>query len=206
MIGPAARLTLVRHGQTDWNVERRIQGATDTDLNDRGRWQAQRLADRLADEPFTDVICSDARRTRQTLEPLARRRELAVVFEPRLRERRYGVFEGQVLSALSGLDAGQAARLRRRDPDFAPDGGETLHQVTARALAALAPVLRPGAHALIVTHGAVLDCLYRHFTGLSLHAPREVEMLNAAVNLVHWQGGSFSVARWADASHLDSPD
>ncbi|MEZ5653592.1 MAG: histidine phosphatase family protein [Burkholderiaceae bacterium] len=203
MTAPLARLVLVRHGQTDWNVARRIQGSTDTELNARGHWQAQRLAERLAAESFSHVICSDARRAQQTLAPLAARNELSVALEPRLRERRYGIFEGQVLEELTaGPNAGPVARLRRRDPDFAPDGGETLHQVTTRAVAALAPALVSGASVLVVTHGAVLDCLYRHFTGLSLRAPRPVEMLNAALNEVHWHGRAFSVARWADDGHL----
>lgn len=202
MSDATTRVVLVRHGQTDWNVERRIQGGTDTPLNATGRWQAQRLAERLRADTFSRVLCSDALRARETVAPLAQASGLEVRLEPMLRERRYGIFEGLRLDSLAERDAEQAARLHRRDPDFAPDGGESLREVSRRAVAALLAVLEPGASVLVVTHGGVLDCLYRYFTDLALQAPRPVQMRNAALNVVDHSLGRFSVERWGDEAHL----
>src|SRR5690349_22768651 len=91
----ATRIIAVRHGETAWNVDTRLQGHLDIELNDRGLWQAQRVADALADEPVAAVYSSDLARAWQTAQAIAQRHDLAVQPEPRLRERAFGHFEGR---------------------------------------------------------------------------------------------------------------
>jgi probable phosphoglycerate mutase len=201
------RLTLVRHGQTDWNLAGRIQGHTDIDLNDTGRWQAQRLAERLAGERFDRVLCSDARRARQTLAPYAQASGCAIEFLPQLRERHFGAFEGQTYESLARGQPQAFARLRSRDIAFDLDGGESLVQLRERIVTVLELALgrAQDSSVLIVTHGGVLDLMYRYFLAMPLETPRQAEQVNAALNRVSLDQGRFRIDAWADAAHLD-PD
>jgi len=94
------RIVLIRHGETDWNTETRIQGHTDIPLNRRGRWQAQRLGAALADEGLAAVYASDLQRAHATAQAVAQASGLEVVVHSGLRERAFGVFEGLTFSEI----------------------------------------------------------------------------------------------------------
>ncbi len=124
-----------------------------------------------------------------------------------MRERAFGVFEGQTFSQIEQRWPAHSQRWRRRDPVFAPEGGESLETFSARcveAAAALA-VAHPGQTVALVSHGGVLDCLYRAATRLSLEAPRSWLVTNASINRLLYTGEGFSLVGWADSSHLDNP-
>lgn len=200
-------LVLVRHGVTAWNRARRFQGHIDIPLDDEGHRQARLAAGRLASEPVAAVYASDLGRARQTAEPIARALGLPLGVEPGLRERHYGAFEGLDHDALERDHAEAYARWRAREPDFAlPGGGESLRSFHARVQAALQRLVlcHPGERVVAVTHGGVLDCVYRIATGLDLSAPRRHEILNASLNRVAWDGGRFRLVAWADVAHLES--
>ncbi len=202
----AATVFVLRHGQTAYNAEQRIQGHLDLPLNDTGRWQAERLADALQHETIDAVYSSDLQRALQTAEPLARRRGLAVQRDAGLRERAFGGFEGLSFDEIDARWPDDAARWRRRDADFGPAGGETLRDFAQRCVAtalALAARHRGGTIAL-VAHGGVLDCLYRAATGAPLHAPRAWQVANATVNRLLWTPQGFTLVGWNDAAHLEA--
>ena len=202
----ATRVVLIRHGETDWNVGTRIQGQLDVPLNGKGRWQAGRLAQALADEGLTRICSSDLQRARQTAEALAQVVGLPVHEERGLRERAFGSFEGQTWSEIEQRWPVESERWRRRDPDFGPPGGETLSSFYERCVAAATRVAQahPGEVIALVAHGGVLDCLYRAATRVDLRAPRSWQLGNASINRLLHTGAGFTLVGWADTTHLDN--
>jgi probable phosphoglycerate mutase len=200
----ATRLVLIRHGETAWNRATRIQGHTDIPLSALGRAQATRLAEALADEPFAAIYSSDLTRARQTAEALARTQGLEVQLDAGLRERAFGRFEGLSWGEIDQHYPEDAARWRRREPDFAVGGGESLTVFSARCLAAArrAAAAHPGQNVAIVAHGGVLDCLYRAATRVALDAPRSWQLGNATINRLLATQDGFSLVGWNDDRHL----
>ncbi len=198
-------LVLIRHGVTAWNRERRFQGQTDIELDEEGLAQAALTGRRLAAWQVDAVYTSDLSRARQTAEPIAAVRGLPVHIEPRLRERHYGSFEGRTHEELERHQAEAWRRWRQREPDFVlPGGGESLRAFHARVAAALSELARAhrGQTVVAVTHGGVLDIVYRIATGMPLEAPRGHDLLNASLNRIRWDGSAFSLVAWADVAHL----
>lgn len=201
------RLILIRHGETPWNAQGRLQGAIDIELSAHGHWQAQRVAAQLCDEPLAAVISSDLTRARQTAAPLAAALGLPVRPEPRLRERRYGIFEGQTYAALAERHPAEWARHQSREIGWVVPGGESIAQLRERVLAALADIARayPGAAVAAVAHGGVLDVVFRAATGFSWTAPRAHALPNAGINRLEVQAEPFALrlVQWGEVDHLE---
>ena len=199
-------LILIRHGETAWNRERRLQGQLDIPLNATGVAQAGALARALAAEPIDAVYASDLSRAMQTAAPLAGALGLAVQSDPRLRERCYGALEGMTYAEVAEQLPEDFARWQARIPDYAPDGGESLLAFHERAVeAALALGRRhPGERIALVAHGGVLDCLYREANDMTLEAPRRHELLNASINRLRCDSVRLTVMQWADVGHLEA--
>ena len=200
----ATRLIAVRHGETAWNVDTRIQGQLDIGLNATGIWQAQRAGSALADEPIGVVYASDLSRAWQTAEEIARPHGLAVQPEPRLRERAFGNMEGLSFAEIEATLPAQAKRWRERDPEFEPEGGESLLTFRDRVtgVAAELAARHPGELVVLVAHGGVMDVLYRAATRQGLQAPRTWQLGNAAINRMLWTPEGFSLVGWSDTTHL----
>ena len=199
------RIIAIRHGETAWNVDTRIQGHLDIPLSANGRWQATRLADALRDEPIKAIYASDLTRAWETAEYIGQAQRLAVVKEVGLRERDFGDFEGKTFAEIELLLPEQSQRWRKRDPEFYPSGGETLVTLRARVLEAAVRVAaqHPGEQIALVGHGGVMDVLYRAATGLDIQAPRTWTLSNAAINRLLWTPEGFTLVGWADTQHLD---
>jgi probable phosphoglycerate mutase len=201
---------LIRHGETDWNAERRLQGHLDIELNKEGSRQVALLAMALKCEHIDAIYASDLRRARQTAQALATDRNLTVQIEPALRERCYGAFEGlrYVDIAERFPDAYQALMSREVDTRY-PEGvnvAETLREFSARSVAALMKLLKNPQYKKIavVTHGGVLDCFNRAARGLDLSQARDFDIPNAAINRFWWDGSKLQIAQWGDVAHLTS--
>jgi probable phosphoglycerate mutase len=201
----ATRVVAIRHGETAWNAEKRLQGQLDIGLNPRGREQAVRLAAALAEEGFAAVYASDLLRARATAEAFARPAGWPVVTDPGLRERAFGVFEGHTYAEIEHRWPEDAQRWRRREPGFTPVGGESLEGFQSRCVAAAARLAsaHPGEAVALVTHGGVLDALYRAATRVGLTAPRSWELANASVNRLLYSGEGFVIVGWDDRRHMD---
>lgn len=199
------RIVAIRHGETVWNAEMRMQGQLDTVLSARGRWQAGRAAEALADEAFGAVIASDLARAFDTAQAIAARQGLEVGTDAGLRERSFGIFEGHTYAEIDARWPAEAARWRRHDPDFGPDEGETFRAFYARSIAAATRIAaaHAGGSIAIVTHGGVLDCLYRAACGIAVEAPRTWELGNAAINRLLYTPRGFTLVGWSDTAHLD---
>jgi len=197
---------VIRHGETAWNRERRLQGQLDIPLNDTGRAQASALAEALAGEPIDAVYSSDLGRAMQTAAPLAETLGLQVRPERRLRERCYGDLEGMTYAEVAEKRPEDFARWQARVPDYAPPEGESLREFHDRAVEVALYLSRrhPGERIALVAHGGVLDCLYREAAGMTLEAPREHELLNASVNRLRCDTAHLTLLQWADVSHLEA--
>ena len=199
------RIVAVRHGETDWNAQMRMQGQLDTVLSERGRWQASRVAQALAGEGIEAIFASDLARAFDTARAIAAVIDLPIDTDRGLRERGFGIFEGHTYAEIDARWPDEAARWRRHEPAFRPDGGESLIEFSARAVAAVTAIAERsrGRTILVVSHGGVLDCLYRAAAGLDLAAPRTWELGNAAINRLLFTGERFTLVGWSDTAHLD---
>lgn len=202
----ATRVIAVRHGETAWNVDARIQGQLDVGLNDTGLWQAQQVARALAEEAIGAIYASDLSRAWQTAQVIAHARGIEVAAEPGLRERAFGRFEGRTFADIDASLPAQARLWRTRDPEFAPEGGESLLTFRDRVThtASRLAALHPGELVVLVAHGGVMDVLYRAATGQELQAPRTWHLGNAAINRLLWTPQGFTLVGWGDTGHLDA--
>ncbi|MFN5348972.1 MAG: histidine phosphatase family protein [Polaromonas sp.] len=204
MIEPT-RIIAIRHGETSWNVDTRIQGQLDIPLSANGRWQAERLANALRGEPIQAIYASDLTRAWETAQYLGQTHDRQVIKEPGLRERGFGDFEGKTFAEIEVLLPEQSMRWRRRDPEFSPCGGESLMALSARVVQAAERLAarHPGEQIALVGHGGVMDVLYRAATRLDIQAPRTWALGNAAINRLLWTPEGFTLVGWADTQHLN---
>ncbi|TCS33524.1 putative phosphoglycerate mutase [Paucimonas lemoignei] len=201
-------ILLIRHGETDWNTERRLQGHLDVALNAEGVRQAQALGQALRGEALDAIFSSDLSRARQTAEAIAAGRGVPVQIESGLRERCYGAFEGLRHDDIrqrypEAYAAWQARELDARMPP-GERSGETLREFSARAVGALVGlvVARQWRRIAVVSHGGVLDCICREARGLGWEMPRDFDIRNASINRLHWNGTALQVVEWGDIAHL----
>jgi 2,3-bisphosphoglycerate-dependent phosphoglycerate mutase len=203
------RVLAIRHGETAWNVDTRIQGKLDIGLNDNGRKQAERLGAALAKnqahEPITAIYSSDLWRAYDTALSISKATGVSVVTDEGLRERGFGVFEGKTFDEVVLQWPDQALRWRERDPDFCPEGGESLTMFRDRILAASQALTarHPGEQIALVAHGGVMDVLYRAATGQGIQAPRTWSLGNAVINRLLWSPTAFTLVGWNDMQHLE---
>ncbi len=199
------RIIAIRHGETSWNVDTRIQGHLDIALSANGRWQAERLAGALKGEPLAAIYASDLTRAWETAQYVARAQGLEVIKEVGLRERGFGDFQGKTFAEIEALLPEQSLRWRTRDPEFSPRGGESLVALRSRVISAVQRLAarHPGEQIAVVGHGGVMDVLYRAATRLEIQAPRTWALGNAAINRLLWSPEGFSLVGWADTRHLD---
>jgi len=201
-------LLLIRHGETAWNAERRLQGHIDIALNPEGLRQAEALADALAGETVDVVVASDLQRARQTAEAVAARHGLAVQIDAALRERCYGAFEGLLYSEIAQRYPADFRAWQARDVDAQmPAGlreGETFRRFYQRSLTAILDwaARHPGRTLAMVAHGGVLECAYRAATGMPLETPRNFPIKNASVNRFTIRDGKLGLDAWGEVAHL----
>lgn len=202
----STRIIAVRHGETSWNVDARIQGQTDIGLNDTGRWQARRVGLALAGEGISAIYTSDLGRARETACSIAEASGAPVTPHTGLRERCFGLFEGRTFDEIQRAWPQHAHDWRKRIPDWQPpDGGESLLQLRARVTLTLEGLAARhlGQQIVVVAHGGVLDAIYRVATGQEVNAPRTWELPNGAINRLLWTPQGFTLVGWSDTQHLD---
>ena len=200
------RLCIVRHGETAWNAEHRVQGQLDVPLNAIGQAQALAASKVLAQEKFDAIYSSDLSRARQTAEPTASFHSLEILIEKDLRERHYGIFERLTYAEVKVRYPEDYARFEARDPEYAFRTGESLKDFSARSISVISRIAatHPGKSILVFTHGGVLDKLYRFITGLPLSAERDFGIPNAGLNRIEVTPAGWQIRVWADIAHLES--
>lgn len=198
------RFIVVRHGETAWNAAGRIQGHLDSPLNEEGLAQALLLGERLARERFDAIYCSDQGRVLQTIQPFVDRTQAQPVRTERLRERNLGVFQGLNSEECQKRYPQDYARFHGRDPEHVVPQGESIRQVYVRVSTLFSELAarHAGQQILAVTHGGILDALYRFVTDMPLERRRDFPIYNASLNIVRQRAGKWLLETWGDISHL----
>ncbi|EPK7360066.1 2,3-diphosphoglycerate-dependent phosphoglycerate mutase GpmB [Kluyvera intermedia] len=203
---------LVRHGETQWNAERRIQGQSDSPLTAKGELQAVQVGERVRSYGITHVIASDLGRTQRTAEIIADACGCGVTLDARLRELDMGILEQRHLDSLSA----QEEEWRRLVVNGTPNGripeGESMQELSERMRAGLTACLNlpAGSRPLLVSHGIALGCLVSTILGLPAHAERRLRLRNCSISRVDYQESLWLAPGWVvetagDISHLDTP-
>lgn len=199
------KICLVRHGETAWNAEKRIQGHTDIGLAPAGLAQAEAAARCLSQRQVAALYSSDLLRARQTAAFIAAAQGLPVRLLPALRERCYGLFEGMTYDEACARHPAHYRAFELRDPDYAfPEAGESLRQLHARVTGQLQRVAadHPGELVVLVTHGGVLDIVNRFVRGNPLDTPRDFLIPNAGISWLSVRGDAWTLEAWGETAHL----
>lgn len=200
------RIFVIRHGETRWNAEGRLQGQLDSELSERGLEQVQAVARRLCVFRPVALYTSDLPRALATARAIAAASGLSAVPDPRLRERCLGVFEGKTRRELEQSHASLWHRYKTEGPEFVIPGGESARQRHERTLAALRHHAEAhlGESIVVVGHGGTLNTAFRACTGLPLEGVRTFSLSNASLNLIEYRAGVWHLVTWGDIEHLGS--
>ncbi|ANI84588.1 MULTISPECIES: 2,3-diphosphoglycerate-dependent phosphoglycerate mutase GpmB [Kosakonia] len=203
---------LVRHGETQWNAERRIQGQSDSPLTEKGETQAWQVAERAKALGITHIIASDLGRTRRTAEIIADACGCEITLEPRLRELDMGVLERRHIDSLTEEEEGWRRQLVNGTADGRIPDGESMQELSDRMHAALATCLElpEGSRPMLVSHGMALGCLVSTILGLPAYAERRLRLRNCSISRIDYQHSPWLASGWVvetagDVSHLDAP-
>jgi 2,3-bisphosphoglycerate-dependent phosphoglycerate mutase len=203
-----SEILLIRHGETQWNLQRRMQGQQDSPLTPLGLQQARQVARRLRGVPHTALYSSDLGRAWQTARCIAEETGQDVVREPRLRERCFGIFEGLTNAEIEALHPDLHVLFEQRDPHFVMPGGESAAQFHERCLEALQAIAdrHDGETVAVVTHGLVLDALYRAACKMPLQQPRGFPLLNCSISTFRYTPDGWVAVSVCDVQHLAGDD
>lgn len=206
-------MLLIRHGETEWNALRRLQGQIDVSLNQRGVRQAAALAAALRDETLDAVFCSDLLRARLTAQALADDHGVPLQQSVSLRERCFGGFEGLLYADIAARFPREHAAWQARDLDaYFPVGlfmGETLREFAHRAESAVLACVQRCSNLrriAVVTHGGILEAVYRAAQSVGYRNVRDFDIPNAGINRVRLVQGHWQIQSWADVTHLQELD
>lgn len=197
---------MVRHGETDWNAVRRIQGQIDIPLNATGHAQAAATAAGLTGQRFDAIYSSDLARAWQTAQPIVAALGVPLHAAPQLRERHYGRMQG-LTGEEARLQVPQVyAAYTARDSAADLGGGESLERFAERVAESLDDfaAAHAGQTLLLVTHGGVLDIAYRVATGRGLREARDFAIPNAGMNWLEYRAASWHLLSWGERRHLET--
>ena len=199
------KVLIVRHGETEWNATGRIQGHTDVTLSEKGRWQARLMAGRLADVPIRAAYCSDLKRATETAKIILGERDIQLNPTPRLREYHKGVFEGLTAAEMQSKHPELFSASLLKDLDFAPTGGESIIQTSARIAGFLADVKQMHGNdpVLIVGHGGSLRAVLVTLLGLPLEATWRFIIGNCSLTVIETYPDNTVLTLYNDTSHLN---
>jgi len=201
----ATRICLVRHGETEWNAERRIQGQIDIGLNATGVRQAEAAGRWLKTAGIAALYASDLKRAWTTAQAIGAALGLVPQAAPELRERRYGIFEGLTYAEAQARHPAGYAAFEGRNAAYDFENGESLQTMFARVTGKLQAIAaaHPGGNVVVVLHGGVLDIINRFVRGNSLETPRDFLIPNAGINWISVADGRWHIESWAETAHLE---
>ena len=201
------RFCLVRHGETDWNAERRLQGHTDIELNTRGIAQAAQMAHTLKriNLPFDVLYTSDLQRAAKTAKAIEDLYKTSAIVSAGLRERHLGALQGLTTDEAPSLEPELWQSHLSRNIQENLRNGESIQQFADRIHLALEQIREQhlGKTILLVSHGGALDMMYRIASNQALDSEKAVTVPNASLNWISHNGIAWKVDGWADTSHLE---
>jgi broad specificity phosphatase PhoE len=197
------RLYLVRHGQTDWNVQKRAQGHTDRPLDATGLVQAKMVGKAFLDLPVQRILTSDLRRAHGTAEEISSRTKVHLEISPNLRERGFGEWEGQNFAEIAirfGFEADFKGVTRN---EITPPGGESFMEVWDRLVSVVQDVRKKNVDTAIVAHGGTCSLLLAMFLDGDVSLSNAFRFKNASIiELEPRPDGGMRLIRYNDVSHL----
>ena len=202
------RFCLVRHGETDWNAERRLQGHTDIGLNARGLAQAEQMARAIKrmNLAFDVLYTSDLQRAAKTAKAIEQLFTTSAITNTELRERHLGALQGLTTDEAPQLEPDLWKSHLSRNINEQLRGGESIQQFADRINTALEKIHNQhlGKTILLVSHGGALDMMYRIASKQPLDTEKAVAVPNASLNWISHDGHTWKVDSWADTSHLEN--
>ncbi len=199
------KLFLTRHGQTLWNVEKRMQGQLDSDLTELGREQAKALGKRLSDEKIDVIYSSPLGRAMDTAKLIRGDREIEIKTDDGLMELYLGPWQGRLLSDVSLEFPEQTENFWKRPENYQRDDGETYYQLRERASKVVGRIAEEenGKNVLVVTHGIVLKTLrsYFQYQGIDEITNYNQSPQSTALSIVEKRDGRWSILLWNDTDH-----
>jgi len=177
---------LIRHGETLWNTEKRLQGQLDSPLTDAGVQQAALLAGKLSSVQFDAVYSSDLRRARRTTEIImAQFNPVPVTFDERIRERNFGLFQGLTWEEITEKYPEEAAKELSGNPKNCAPGGESKQQLLLRTRSFFEDIAlqQTNKKILVISHGGILNVWTRHVLHIPPDTPRRFHIRNTAINI-----------------------
>jgi 2,3-bisphosphoglycerate-dependent phosphoglycerate mutase len=187
---------LIRHGETSWNREERLQGQHDSPLTGEGIRQATVLAGKLSHIHFDAAYASDLKRARHTLQIITSLSDhLTVAYDARIRERNFGDFQGLTWKEIAEKFPAEAEKELSGNPFNRVPGGESKHQLLCRAVDFFNDIIarHPMENVLVVSHGGILNVWIRHVLQLPMEIPRRFRLANTAINIFEYDGGKWYV-------------
>lgn len=198
-------LLIVRHGETEWNAEGRIQGHTDIGLSEKGAEQARSLGQRLADRQIDVAYSSDLKRTSETAKLALGGRDITLNETPRLREYNKGIFEGMTLSEIQEKFPAEYPKYLEKDLSYAPEGGETTRDVSTRMASIFAEIKANHLDetVLVVSHGGVLRAAMVSLLGMPLEGNWSFVFGNCGLTMVDTYTDNAVLQLFNDTSHIN---
>ena len=182
-------LILIRHGETLWNTQLRMQGSLDSDLTPKGESQIKALGEWMKEVPFDYLYCSDSGRARKTAEAISKYTGHTLNFDKRLREKDLGIFEGLTSEEAREQYPETFQLFKTAGANYVIDQGESTQQLLDRALEAIEEIRirHPQKVAVLVTHGGVVRVLMKHVLGVPLDAPTQFMISNTGIFRLVWR-------------------
>jgi len=197
-------IILIRHGETEWNSQKRMQGHSNSDLSSVGQAQIQALGQWMKNVPFDLIYSSDSLRAKQTAEAITQFSGHELQFDQRLREKNLGVFEGLTSEEARERHPEVFRLFKTAGSKYVIDEGESTQQLQDRALEIVDEIRikHPEERVLLVTHGGFIRVVMKHSLGLSLETPTRFLIRNTGVFRLVWED-KWLVSQMGGVSHLE---
>ena len=197
-------IILIRHGETEWNSQQRMQGHSNSDLSSVGQAQIQALGQWMKNVPFDLIYSSDSLRAKQTAEAITQFSGHELKIDLRLREKNLGVFEGLTSEEARERHPEVFRLLKTAGSKYVIDEGESTQQLQDRALEIVDEIRikHPEERVLLVTHGGFIRVVMKHSLGLSLETPTRFLIRNTGVFRLVWED-KWIVSQMGGVSHLE---
>ena len=197
-------IILIRHGETEWNSQKRMQGHSNSDLSEVGRGQIQALGELMKNVSFDHIYSSDSLRARQTAEAITQYSGHTLQFDQRIREKNLGVFEGLTSTEAKGRHPEVYRLFKTAGANYVIDEGESTQQLLERALEFIEEIrLRhPQERVVMVTHGGVVRVLMKYALGLSIDSPTRFIIKNTGIFGLIWNE-NWLVTQMGGVYHLE---
>ncbi|KGM44664.1 histidine phosphatase family protein [Neobacillus niacini] len=200
-------LYITRHGETDWNREKRMQGWLDSNLTDNGVKNAVCLGERLKETELTAIFSSPSGRTRETASLIRGERDIPVIYDENLREIKLGQWEGKTHSSIKELYPTEFESFWNTPHLFTTVGGERFEETRARAIQVLERIKREykSGNILIVTHSVVIKCLYSFFKNTPIETLWDPPYIHdTSLTIVEMADNGYKLVLEGDITHLQS--